>query len=217
MHTPSSRERSRLTRTRNLFSVTVAVGAVLATAMLTAAGSSAATAATQDFSSSFETGDPQPTWTNTVDGERAAGVTGPEATGIPGNVTDKVVQVTGNGENTGAGEVKENLADGDIFSKWLVFEPTGWVQYKLSEPVKVVLYALGSANDAPERDPRNWTFRGSNDGQTWTTLDTQVDQSFGERFQLKQYPIANDQAYLYYRLDITTNHGANIVQLAEWQ
>ena len=34
---------------------------------------------------------------------------------------------------------------------------------------------------------------------------------------MKQYPVANDQAYLYYRLDITRNHGANIVQLAEWQ
>src|SRR4029077_16829750 len=66
-------------------------------------------------------------------------------------------------------------------------------------------------------DPQEWTFQGSNDGQTWTTLDTQVDQSFSERFQMKQYPVANDQAYLYYKLDITRNHGTDIVQLAEWQ
>src|ERR1041384_5225000 len=66
--------------------------------------------------------------------------------GIPGNVTDKVVEVTANSENAGSGEVKENLTDGDIFSKWLVFEPTGWVVYKLSEPEKVVLYALGPAH-----------------------------------------------------------------------
>src|SRR4029079_9767520 len=67
------------------------------------------------------------------------------------------------------------------------------------------------------RDPQDWTVQGSNDGHTWTTLDTQVDQSFSERFQMKQYPVANDQAYLYYKLDITRNHGDGIVQLAEWQ
>ncbi|MGH3081416.1 MAG: GH92 family glycosyl hydrolase, partial [Gaiellaceae bacterium] len=193
------------------------VGVVIVTVTLTAAGTSAAVPASQDFSSSFEAGDPQPTWTDTVDGAKASGVKGPAATGIPGNVTHKVVEVTANGEFAEAGEVKENLTDGDIFSKWLVFESTGWVQYQLSEPVKVVLYALGSANDAPERDPQDWTLRASDNGQTWTTLDTQVDQTFTERFQMKEYPVANDRAYLYYRLDITRNHGAGIVQLAEWQ
>src|SRR5215218_5785072 len=210
-----SSSRAAIRRSRNLLLACVA--AVVVTTTLASAGTSAAFAVSQDFSSSFEAGDPQPTWTDMVDGGKASGVTGPKATGIPGNVTNKVVEVTANGENTGGGEVKENLADGDIFSKWLVFEPTGWVQYRLSEPVKVVLYALGSANDAPGRDPQDWTFRASNDGQTWTTLDTQVDQSFSERFQMKEYPIANDTAYLYYRLDITRNHGEGIVQLAEWQ
>jgi predicted alpha-1,2-mannosidase len=214
MNKPSrSRSPRRLSRTLLLATVAVAIFS----GTLAAAGTSAAGAASQNFSSSFEAGDPQPTWTDTVDGDKASGVTGPKATGIPGNVTDKVVEVIANGENTGAGEVKENLTDGDIFSKWLVFEPTGWVVYKLSEPVKVVLYAMGSANDAPGRDPQDWTLQGSNDGQAWTTLDTQVDQSFSERFQMKQYPIVNDQAYLYYKLDITRNHGDDIVQLAEWQ
>jgi predicted alpha-1,2-mannosidase len=210
-----SRSRSPRRLSHTFLLATVAV--VMVTGTLAAAATSAAGAASQNFSSSFEAGDPQLTWTDTVDGDKASGVTGPKATGIPGNVTDKVVEVTANGENAGAGEVKENLTDGDIFSKWLVFEPTGWVQYKLSEPVKVVLYAMGSANDAPGRDPQDWTLQASNDGQNWTTLDTQVDQSFSERFQMKQYPIANDQAYLYYKLDITRNHGDDIVQLAEWQ
>jgi predicted alpha-1,2-mannosidase len=209
MHKPSSRTSRR--PSRNL----LMLGVVVVT-MLTAASTSAA-AASQSFSSSFEAGDPQPTWTNTVDGSKASGVIGPEATGIPGNVTDKVVEVTASGEFTEAGEVKENLADGDLFSKWLVFDTTGWVRYKLSEPVNVTLYALGSANDVPERDPQDWTLQASDDGVTWTTLDTQVGQSFDERFQLKQYPVTNDRAYLYYRLDITRNHGADIVQLAEWQ
>src|SRR5215207_8240859 len=105
--------------------------------------------ATVDFASSFEAGDAQPTWTNTA--ERASGVTGPKPSGIPGNVTDTVVAVTASGENTGGGEVKENLVDGSENTKWLVFERSGWVAVELAQPVAVVKYALTSANDAPGR------------------------------------------------------------------
>src|SRR5688500_6910543 len=76
-----------------------------------------------DFATSFEDGQPLPDWTDTVEttpsGERLTnGVDGTTRTGIPGNVMDTVVEVTANGEN-GPDEVKENLADGDVGSKWL--------------------------------------------------------------------------------------------------
>src|SRR5437762_2429774 len=83
--------------------------------------------------------------------------------------------------------VKENLVDGSDQTKWLDFEPTGWAELELDAPVKVVEYALTSANDAPGRDPRDWTLKGSNDGTTWTTLDTQTNQDFSARFQTKTY------------------------------
>jgi hypothetical protein len=38
-------------------------------------------------------------------------------------------------------------------------------------------FAITSANDAPARDPKNWEFQGSNDGATWTTLDSRNGQS----------------------------------------
>ena len=78
--------------------------------------------------------------------------------------------MSASGENTNGGEVKENLVDGDVSTKWLVFASTGWVQFKLSEPVKVVHYAMSSANDAMERDPVDWTLSGSNDGTTFTAV-----------------------------------------------
>jgi hypothetical protein len=34
-------------------------------------------------------------------------------------------------------------------------------------------YTFSTANDSPDRDPSGWTLYGSNDGSTWTTLDTQ--------------------------------------------
>lgn len=102
------------------------------------------------FATSFEDGDPQPTWLNTA--EKAQNVTGTLPGGIEGSVTDKIAQVRASGEHAAAGEVKENLADTDANTKWLVFTGTGWARYDLSEPVAVVHYALTSADDAPERD-----------------------------------------------------------------
>ena len=43
---------------------------------------------------------------------------------------DKVTKVEANGENTGGGEIATNVADGDKFTKWLVFEPTGWLTFE---------------------------------------------------------------------------------------
>jgi hypothetical protein len=134
-----------------------------------------------------------------------------------GDVTDTVVAVTASAENP-PNEVKENLVDGSPGTKWLVFEPTGWVEFELSEPVAVRRYALTSANDAPARDPMDWTLQGSNDGETWTNLDQRSGEAFAERFQRKDYEFENETAYGHYRLEITANSGAEgLLQLAEVQ
>ncbi|HWL84856.1 MAG TPA: glycoside hydrolase domain-containing protein, partial [Polyangiaceae bacterium] len=175
-----------------------------------------------DFFSSLEAADPPPAWTNTVETDangqkKALGVSGPKATGIPGNVTDQVDTVTANAENTPSGEVAINLTDGDVNTKWLTFTSTGWVVYKMAKPVAVVRYAVASANDSPGRDPKDWQFQGSQDGNTWTTLDAQANQNFGSRFQFLQFNFSNTTPYLYYRLNVSANHGDPIVQLSELQ
>ncbi|HEX6341882.1 MAG TPA: GH92 family glycosyl hydrolase [Umezawaea sp.] len=175
------------------------------------------------FSSSFEEGQPQPKWASTVETDaqgnpKASGVNGADSVSIPGNVTDKVVGVRANSENTASDEVKENLVDGNVSSKWLTFTSTGWVQFQLSEPTLVKRYALSSANDAAERDPKNWTLLGSTDGQTWTTVDTRAGEVFPERQQTKVYDFETTTAYSHYRLEITANAGGvNLIQLAEVQ
>ncbi|MEU6274103.1 GH92 family glycosyl hydrolase [Streptomyces populi] len=176
----------------------------------------------REFASSFEPGDPAPDWLNTVDTaadgtKRSSGVDGGYSTGIPGNVTDHVTDVRASGENTGAGEVKENLVDGEPSSKWLTFEPTGWTEFDLDAPVKAVTYALTSANDHDERDPKDWTLQGSTDGKDWKTLDTRSGESFGERFQTKTYDIQSPVEYQHFRLDVTKNNGGGILQIADVQ
>ncbi|WP_371655254.1 MULTISPECIES: GH92 family glycosyl hydrolase [unclassified Streptomyces] len=176
----------------------------------------------QAFRTSFETGQPQPDWRDTVDTgpdgkKRASGVDGGFTSGIPGNVTDKVTALRASAENDGSGEVKENLVDGQPSTKWLAFQPTAWLEFDLESPVKVVTYALTSANDAAPRDPKDWTLKGSTDGSTWTTLDTRSGETFTSRFQTKTYDFAGAAAYAHYRLEITRNGGADITQLADVQ
>ncbi|MFF7522660.1 GH92 family glycosyl hydrolase [Streptomyces pseudovenezuelae] len=180
----------------------------------------APTPADRGFTSSFEADEPAPDWTSTVDSGRASGVDGGYRTGIPGNVTDHVTDVRASAENASGGEVKENLADSEPGTKWLAFASTGWAEFDLDQPVKAVTYALTSANDAAERDPRDWTLKGSTDGKDWKTLDTRAGETFAERFQTKSYDIPADAVaeYRHFRLDITANNGASgIVQLADVQ
>ncbi|MET8244079.1 GH92 family glycosyl hydrolase [Streptomyces sp. NPDC005202] len=203
---------------------------VIAAAFVMAAGSQGAAvalpgkapAADREFASSFEAGDPAPDWLNTVDtapdgSKRASGVDGGYTTGIPGNVDDHVTDVRASGENTGAGEVKENLVDSESGTKWLTFEPTGWAEFDLDKPEKIVKYALTSANDYAERDPKDWTLQASTDGKDWKTVDTRTGETFSERFQTKTYDLAAPAGYQHFRLDITKNNGADILQLADVQ
>ncbi|KKD06185.1 alpha-mannosidase [Streptomyces sp. WM6386] len=172
--------------------------------------------ADREFASSFEADDPVPDWTDTV--ERASGVDGGYSSGIPGNVTDRVTDVRASAENTSGGEVKENLVDGEPGTKWLAFQPTGWVEFDLDKPRKIVMYALVSANDYAERDPKDWTLQGSTDGKDWKTLDTRAGQAFAERFQTKSYDLAEPAEYQHLRLDVTANNGASgLLQLADVQ
>ncbi|WP_406399023.1 GH92 family glycosyl hydrolase [Streptomyces sp. NBC_00879] len=179
----------------------------------------------REFTSSFEADGPQPDWRNTVevgaDGvKRSSGVDGGFSAGIPGNVTDKVTDLRASAENTGAGETKENLVDLQPGTKWLAFEPTAWIEFDTDAPVKVVTYAMTSANDAAERDPNDWTLKGSADGKEWKVLDSREGQTFEKRFETKTYDIAdgaNATAYAHYRLEITKNSGAGLTQLADVQ
>jgi hypothetical protein len=104
-------------------------------------------------------------------------------------------------------------------SKWYDgLGATGWIQYDFGSgnDQTIKRYAVASANDVPGRDPKNWQFQGSPDGTTWTTLDTQSNQSFAFRYQTNTYNIGNTTAYRYYRLNVTANNGdPGTLQLSE--
>jgi hypothetical protein len=94
-------------------------------------------------------------------------------------------------------------------TQWFYSGVSGWLQYDLGlGHAKIVRrYTVTSSNDKVPRDPKDWQFQGSSDGSTWTPLDTQSNQTFTERYQLKAYTVASPASYRYYRLNITANNG----------
>jgi hypothetical protein len=122
------------------------------------------------------------------------------------------------------GESAAVAFDGSVNTKWFNnYENTpAWLRYQIGGGTGVALseYSLTSGEDVPSRDPGDWEFQASNDGVTWTTLDTRSGESFDSRLQTKSYSFKNVTPYRIYRLYITQNHGLDQfgfggVQLAE--
>ncbi|EFM10833.1 Carbohydrate binding family 25 [Paenibacillus curdlanolyticus YK9] len=124
--------------------------------------------------------------------------------------------VTVSDGNSPADESKGNAFDSNDLTKWLVFNSTAWIQYQFggNSQYAVNKYTIRSANDSPERDPASWTVKGSNDGTNWTLVDTQQNQTFNARYEVKTYAIPNTSLYSYYRFEFV-NHSGSILQLAE--
>lgn len=126
-------------------------------------------------------------------------------------------------ESSNTDETSANLIDGKTSTKYCTDKvsgdgPVACIVYNLPEAKAVTAYSITSANDEPGRDPKNWKLQGSNDGNTWTDLDTQSDQKFSGRHETKKYMVYGSASYKYYRLYITATYetGNSMIQLSEW-
>jgi len=125
-------------------------------------------------------------------------------------------------DEKGPDEGAAKAFDGKTGTKW--FNQNGplptWLQYSFGGgggwPLSA--YSLTSANDVPERDPRDWQFQVSNDGMNWTTLDRRTNELFASRLQTKSYRFDNATPYRFYRIYVTaaSGNGSDGVQLAEF-
>lgn len=124
-----------------------------------------------------------------------------------------------NNSATDTAEYSPHLVDNNINSKYLIFNFTApaWIQLKFTQPHYGGAYTMTSANDSPQRDPTAWQLLGSNNGITWTVLDTRSGEVFTDRFQTKKYTFSNSTAYSYYRLNITAIGSGDLYQQAEWR
>jgi alpha-tubulin suppressor-like RCC1 family protein len=98
---------------------------------------------------------------------------------------------------------------------------------KIQFPVSMVLgsYSLYHRTTGDTNmGPKDWTIEGSNDGSTWTIIDTQTTQdmsSYGSSANgyIRTYTVSgNTTKYSYYRIVVTANNGqGNYLSIGEWK
>jgi alpha-L-fucosidase 2 len=128
------------------------------------------------------------------------------------------VTAPGGPYRTSSSEGVDKTYDGNPGTKWCIEGPGSKVQWQveLPAPVAVASYRLTSADDVPQRDPQEWTFSGSADGVTWTTLDSRtLAAPFESRSQTKEFTCADTAAYRFYRFDFVPKAGISHFQASE--
>lgn len=101
---------------------------------------------------------------------------------------------------------------------WIATTNTGTLQYDRGVGNAIVArrYTLFCFNSTEQpRMPRDWTFEGSNNGSSWTTLDTRSSITGWGVGETKTFDFSNTTSYRYYRLNITANNGDAFVAVDE--
>ena len=165
------------------------------------------------WSTSFESGETAPT-PSPVEGRQ-------ENTGLPMEEPGVIPSsITSDPEGQQSSQLIGSAFDGSLSSKFLTANTYADIRFQLDTPIVIKRYFIGSADDSGSsqtaRDPKNWTFEGSNDGTNWTVLDTVTGNVFRANSQLFTFAIPeNTVAYDHYRLNITENNGAPKLQISE--
>ena len=112
-----------------------------------------------------------------------------------------------------ASSAPAKLFDDDLTSYWRNNNNLPvWIQYDFgaSNKKSISKYRLYWAGANHPYTPYSWEFLASNDGLTWTTLDSQTGQDNWVSGEWREYNISNTQYYQIYRLNITDNNGQGI-------
>ncbi|WP_338287257.1 autotransporter-associated beta strand repeat-containing protein [Luteolibacter sp. LG18] len=117
---------------------------------------------------------------------------------------------TASASASASGYAASQAFDASTTTKWNngVSGVSGWLQYDFGFAMTwaVTRYDITSA-DTTLRDPATWQFQGSNDGTTWTTLDSRSGETFATRALTKSYTFTNTTGYRYHRLNVTAVNG----------
>ena len=130
-----------------------------------------------------------------------------------------VVSASSAGASQDAWKAFDHLNGAIAVNAWFAAPgTTGWVGYQFPTAHVANRYAVTTANNGTTpRAPNTWTFKGSDNGTTWVTLDTQTnitDWATSSNVR-KVFDFANSTAYAYYRLDITASNDATYVGVGE--
>jgi len=157
-----------------------------------------------------------------------------DATGIDAGASTTEVRYSGNfyrGEPTGYGSdvvpvMSSNTAPSGVVSSdassavdaWKAFDGTTasfntgenvfpfWMKYDFGSGNGKIIkrYTLTSGASEYNRTPGTFTFEGSNNDSSWTTLDTQTGITYSAS-QTRTFSFSNTTVYRYYKINVTGN------------
>ncbi len=147
--------------------------------------------------------------------------------GVVTNVTNLVKSSVSkdNGGGPSANEGSLKIIDNNVETTLYLSGWGGswWMQFEFPSATVIKYYGIGSGNDSPDRDPKVWALQGSNDGLNWTDVDTRtLNDTFykqaGDKYkQMFYYAVANPQAFVHYRYNVTSNFGSGDFQISEFR
>lgn len=114
--------------------------------------------------------------------------------------------------------------DNDITTKWCV-RPTAkdgsvTMTWKMTEAITLEAYAISTANDALDRNPKAWTLYARNsETEEWTAISVITDGNLPKELRTVSdvFPIEKPAAYQYYKLTLTDNfNNRDLYQFSEF-
>jgi hypothetical protein len=85
---------------------------------------------------------------------------------------------------------------------WQSTVQSAWLSYNFPTGKIIKIYGFFTPTNN-NTSPKTWTFEGSNNGSTWTTLDTQTNFVTGVSTFYSFDISANTTSYTYYRINVT--------------
>jgi hypothetical protein len=142
-----------------------------------------------------------------------------KAAGSGSGFTDPLPTMTSNTTPSGVASANSYL---DGFDAWQAMDKdlsegngwstndndvTGWLGYEWATPKTIKRYSIYSFAYAAAQAPKDWAIEGSNDGTSWTVLDTRANETAWVFGTPKTYNVTAPGAYTHYRINISANNG----------
>jgi hypothetical protein len=91
-----------------------------------------------------------------------------------------------------------------------------WLQLQLPNPISLYSYSILGRIGQSGRSPNTFNILGSNNGSTWTLVDSQSNVTGWGDGIIKTFTPNNVSYYIYYRIVINKNGGGTNIDIATW-
>ncbi len=138
---------------------------------------------------------------------------------FPADITEGTTpanQVSGEPKGKGT-EIFANLFDRKMGTKYCADATSCRIQYVLDKSYKFSSYSITSAGDAPERDPKLWSFSGYNAEEGWIELDERREFSFPGRNTTMEFKINSDKEFSAFMIEVSSVKAGSMIQFANLQ